>query len=423
MTRPGLWASAERRPWLTLLLVAAVGVLARLAFAATLGDRFGDLSNDARSYRSIAENLVAGLGYIDTAHAESGPFTRPPLTPYFLALILSIWGDSLVIERAINALLGGAAAAASAYLAWSWFGRGAGVVAGLLTAVYPLFLVISATSLSENLGIPLAILAVLAGHRTLLSLRPWDAALTGVAVGLSMLNRSAMLVLLPALLLAFLARCGWRGARLWLVSAAVAGLVLLPWSTYASLANGRVVLVDTQGLLVLYFGNNPYFERSTLWQFHLGQPGASLVPEAAAPLVGLTDEERDRRALDLALGFIRAHPADAALYATQKLLLFWAWYPHPVDVFATVATLALALVGLARSFRRWQFLLLPLSLLVLLTLLHAATTALPRHRMTVMPLVFAFSGFGLMEMHRLVLQALPLRGRRGRSEGKGSPGR
>ncbi len=394
------------RPWLLFALVALLAVLARLAFDLFAADRFADLSNDARSYRSIAENLVAGVGFVDEQHPQPGSITRPPLTPLFLALLLSLGGDSLVIERTVNAFLGGLATVATVLVARQWFGPLAGALAGVLVAVYPFLLVLSATSLSENLGIPLGVLAVLAAQRLSTTLSGRDATLAGLAVGLSVLNRSAMAVLLLAQLILLVQRRGWAGVRPWLWSLVVSGLVVLPWSIYASATNGRFILVDTQGPLVLYIGNNPSFQSSTLWQFHLGKPGTTLAPEAAEPLHGLQGAELDRRALELALAFFRERPGDVVVLALQKGLLFWGWYPHPIDVVATVGTLLLALVGLASSLARWRDLLLPLSLVFLLTTLHAFTTALPRHRMTVMPLVLAFSAHGTVELGRFLVLSL-----------------
>jgi len=92
---------------------------------------FSALMGDSRGYDTWARDIAAG------AWIGKDVFYQAPLYPYFLGVIYALTGRDLLIVRVVQALLGAISCVALSYAGARLVSRRAGLVAGLMLAVYP----------------------------------------------------------------------------------------------------------------------------------------------------------------------------------------------------------------------------------------------------------------------------------------------
>jgi hypothetical protein len=204
--------SAPLNTWRSAALVAGVALSARLAAAiviqliAAQKHPEGTWLNDESSFYLAAESLLPH------------PFDRPIRDGLehlagsgYLGLITAlaqVVGLDVLAFRVVNATLGTLTALLSMWIAHHYFGRSAGLVAGLLAAAWPTLVLWSATMLRDTLG-GFAVIGV------------WWVLATDS--GASWINvRRGCIVLVAVVLIATL--------RSYLAAAAVAGVVA--WAAY-----------------------------------------------------------------------------------------------------------------------------------------------------------------------------------------------
>src|SRR3954451_20533815 len=195
-----------------LATVGALALAARLAtVAATPGYR--PIHDDA-SYARVAATLLA-LGRYPGHHLPGGGWQvsayRPPGWPAALWATWELLGTSVVGARVLEAGVGAIGAVLVAVLSDQIFDGAAALGAGVLAALSPLALAVSASLESETLFTALilaAACAALAARRS--PQRRWLVAV-GILAGLASLTRTNGLVAAPALALVAAPR---RPARL-----------------------------------------------------------------------------------------------------------------------------------------------------------------------------------------------------------------
>lgn len=379
-------------------LIALVAVAIRLAILVLPLPL--PLSNDDAVYQRIGLSLLRGEGFRDPLFYSVGePFTeRPPLLPHLLALLYGLFGYPHTAPHVLFAALGGVTVLATWWLGRPIFGSRAALLAALLAAFYPMSILLTAYTLTENLSAPLTLLGAGLVLRVARGQRFIWAPLAGLCLGIGLLNRSDGLVLLVGGV-AFILAAGRAPVRRRLTSVAVmgllAGLVVAPWSLRNYLESGRLVVVDTVFFPAFYLGNNPDTRQALLWELETGRRGSVLGPRADEPLIGLPSPARHAREWELAWDHILSHPLETVEVTFFKFQLFWRPYPHPLDATSTLVLECIALFGLwseTRGWRHWWPLLL---LVILFAMAHAVASSLPRNRLTVMPLVLLFSAAGL----------------------------
>ena len=251
--RVGLRASEDKAAGLRIAIPAALlafALAARLAMLFTLeGKPFvAEPILDSKAYddwgREIAERSFWG----DRA------FYQDPLYPYGLGVFYRTFGRRLVAVKVLQALLG---------VLGLWFlfeasRRAAGTAAAVATlgiaVLYRTTAFYDVVLLKEFLGPFFLEAAFLAGVLALQQGRWWWWLLTGLAVGLAALVRGNLIVLAPALAVAFLLMKERRGAGLVLAGAAVA---ILPCTIRNAAVAREFVVTTTQLGPNLYTGNNP----------------------------------------------------------------------------------------------------------------------------------------------------------------------
>ena len=268
---------------------------------------------DSWEYVSWARRLAAG------------DFSWPVISlhgpgyPFFLASLLALGSGSLSFAMAAQAIVGALTAVTIALAAREWLGSRAGLLAGLVYAVYGPAAYIDTALLSEGL-----LLFLLALPLLILSREPVTgarAAAAGAALGAAMLVR-------PTAVLATAACAAWlllsvrrRQPRAWTLAAYVVVAALLVASP-AALENwsvSRTIGLQDYGGVNFYIGNSPLHAGRSVFRLGAGWDGLN----AEASRAGIVDPAaQDRYYVAKTLAEIRRHPAAFITLLAKKSL--WA---------------------------------------------------------------------------------------------------
>lgn len=288
------------------------------------------LMGDARGYDAWAQRLAAGdwIG--------SDVFYQAPLYAYFLGVIYAIFGRDLLIVRVIQALLGALSCVALGYAGARMLSRTAGLVAGLMLAVYAPAVFFDGLIQKSVLDVFFVCLAlaiigtIIAGAGDRAPVRaPW--LLLGAAMGAFSLTRENALILAAVIFVWALAkRPGLRRRTLAPAALFAAGLaiVLLPVALRNYAVGGGVYLTTSQLGSNLYIGNNPRADGSYVsLRAGRGSPEYERVDatELAEQAVGkrLTPAEVSSYWTDRTLAFIRSEPRAWMALLARKARLLW----------------------------------------------------------------------------------------------------
>jgi hypothetical protein len=207
--------------------IAGAALVLRLVYVLLLSDDLRG-EGDSRFYSEEATLLARGEGFADPLAPDEPTALHPPLLPLLLALPARLGANGYLAQRASLTLLGAATVVVVALLARRLAGDRAGVLAGMLAAVYPVAIAADGAVMPEALFGVLVVVALLAGYRYRDTITVRRAALLGGVCGLAALTRSEGLLLLPLLALPLCLRSR-RFAHFGAACAACI-LVLAPWA-------------------------------------------------------------------------------------------------------------------------------------------------------------------------------------------------
>ena len=275
-----------------------------------------------RSLPIVRSPQLDSFEYVEWARRlASGDFTWPvppphgPGYPFFLALALKLSGGSLGAAALVQAVIGAVGCVLAARIGGKFFGREAGLLAGLLLAVEGAVAFVDVSLYSEGLLLVLLSAALLMlspdGPPTLR-----DAVIAGAWIGLAALVRPTAVFLLPvAVGSVFLGGveatpprpAPARGGR-WpraLALAAAAAVIILPVTLQNLRAAGAPLLVQGHGGFNFWIGNSP--SRDGLPSVRPGAGWDRLEGEAVRAGY-LTPGEQDRYFVNKTLREIEAAP-------------------------------------------------------------------------------------------------------------------
>jgi 4-amino-4-deoxy-L-arabinose transferase-like glycosyltransferase len=231
MTVPA--GTSSRFAW-RLVLIAVAGVVLRIAYDTVVLHRL-HLGLDSTWYY-----LEAGLLRRHHSYADPSVFVahrlptaaHPPAYPAFLALVQSLFGDSVRTSQLAGLATGAATIVLTGLLARRITDDATALVSAVLVASSPLLIAVDGSLMSETLFVPLALGIALTSAVARETDRPAPWVLAGVLVALAALTRAEALVLFPCLVLPA-AILGQQRPRRRVVNAAVAGaaamVILVPW--------------------------------------------------------------------------------------------------------------------------------------------------------------------------------------------------
>jgi 4-amino-4-deoxy-L-arabinose transferase-like glycosyltransferase len=238
-----------------------------------------------------------------------------------------------------QSLVGAGTVLCAAMLAREIFKNKAAIIAAILTAIYPYYVVHDTAIQESSLCTFLMALAVLLLLRVRRSGSVVTAASTGLALGAAVLTRAnlAPFALFAPLWLALFGdshAVPWR-RRLWVavLCAGFAGLTVSPWLLRTYQLTGSVTLSSQAGFF-LWLGNNPY----TFSHY----PTESIDRSEATALAALSLEEKaelnarssneamvDQWFRTKGLDYIREHPRQTLDNSARKIADAFGWLPSP----------------------------------------------------------------------------------------------
>jgi len=308
-----------------LLLVVAVALIARMVVLALFQSssmRLG-IWSDAETYNQWARRIVSSGDWIG-----HDPFFMTPFYPYFLAAIYSFAGPNALVVRLVQLVAGTATAAGLFLIGERLVSRRAGLVAGLLAAVYGPFLLSGNLLLVETMKVFFLVWAflLLLAAREHRSAGMWLGA--GLILGLAVLCRPTDLitvfVAIAWIILAARDAGGKRFREAALVLAGVA-LVVAPVTVRTWAVEKEFVLITSNGGLNFFLGNNPdavgvYYnvDRLDLATDPDGRVFAESILQRP-----VTPSEASSYYLARAFTFIRTQPALFIGLQFRKALLFF----------------------------------------------------------------------------------------------------
>jgi Dolichyl-phosphate-mannose-protein mannosyltransferase len=305
-----------------------VALLVRVVVLVAVSDGYRPAS-DAFDFDRHAVSLAHGDGYPPALPQFGGGASafRPPAYPVTLAAVDVATGNPSDRARwtlglALNVLLGALTAGLVALLGRRLFGEPAGIVAGAIAALWPPFLFIATSLLSENLFIPLMLGALLAVVRWRDEPRARRLVAAGVLVGLCALTRSNGIVLALPLAIGV-----WRAGRSLVPAAAFVGiavLVVVPWSVRSTLVVDAPVTVSTQAGYAVAGIYNDTARDDPRWPWNWGPPERDpALARSVFAKPGLDEATADSRLRRETREYVLDDPAviaEAGYWNTRRLL-------------------------------------------------------------------------------------------------------
>jgi hypothetical protein len=311
-----------------LALIAVSAAVLRLIHAVAIAPPT-PIFGDGWFFHEVARQVAGGHGYLSPAPfifdgIEKPTAEHPPLFVFLLTALTKLGIGSEEAQRAVCApLLGAGTVAFVGLLGRRLGGDRAGLVAGLIAAVYPTLIAADGALLSESLYGLLVAAGLLAAVR--LGDRPTTgrALALGALGGLAALTRSEAL-LLPALLAVAVAvapagedalrRRLARGGLVLLTAA----LVIAPWAARNLATFDRPVLISTNDGTVLTGSNCD----ATYAGDRLGSFVTGCIPRVRFADEGRQDAEWRRAAFD----YMGDHAGRLPLVVAARLGRTWGLY-------------------------------------------------------------------------------------------------
>jgi len=422
-------AAGKRRAVLVpLLVLLAVTLAVRLVYLSQISSNpyFHYPIVDAQTYDEMAGRIAAG------EEPVPAPFYQPPLYPYFLGLLYSLFGRDLLLVRLVQMAMGAANVWLLYLLGGRLFDRRVGMAAALAFALYGTMLFYEGEILAPVLIVFLNLLLALAVLTALAKPSLPRALACGVLLGLSAL---AMSVVLPlAIVIPLYAWRRWRGntgnprpwRKLALAAVFAAGLLLvIAPVTWRNWRIGReFVPISTNAGINFCLSNGKDYERKVAirpgyeWDELLNEPIRLGIHKAG---------RQSTYFMNKALGLIAADPASYAQLLLRKLyllangneimrdqdiypfrqyspllsLLVWKkWLAFPFGLL-----LPLALLGMALALRRRvPGAGLPLLFILVHAVVLLAFFVTSRYRLNVLPFLVLFAAYGALALLDILRQ-------------------
>lgn len=286
----------------TLLVAVVLAAVLRVGWIAVCPN---EPISDQVIYHVSATRLADGLGYVDD---DGRPANYWPVGyAALLAVPYRLFGAEPASGFFLNLVLGLSIVPGLFLLGRDLFGRPAGLVAALIGAVYPTFIVQTTVLGSEAAYLPGLVWCAWLFVRALRA--PWAPAFAigaGVLWGALVLVRPPAIVLPAALLVAAWAvRAGRRQTAVAAVLVVLAGVaVMAPWTLRNARVMGAATPLSQNGGANLWMGN------------HEGANGEYIALPASYAAMPLVEREQVLR--DEAVRFIRTHPWRYAQLALRR---------------------------------------------------------------------------------------------------------
>jgi 4-amino-4-deoxy-L-arabinose transferase-like glycosyltransferase len=417
-------------PRRVLFLVFLAALAPRIAMALWLPQEIVWI--DGNRYEVVALNLLGGEGFGDLLDNSRSVPTQPLL----IAAVFSVFGHNYLALRLVSAVIGAVSCVVGCQLARSLFGPTAAVFAGLMLALYPHLVYVSALfEYPQTLGI------LLVGTFLLVCVRFADERsvatrfVAGLLLGTIILTLPSLLIYAPVFLLLLYRRDCSRGQNAGFVAAALAGLVLTvgswTWRNYA--AYQQVIFVNMAAGVNLWVANNEtyalYGKPAVVPACGKGYEWTDYCKEHLAVFADIKRRnlsttmqvvELDRQGREHATRFVREHPLQFAQLTARKVVQLWSPWPDAVttgraqggayrnliSALAYIPVLVLGCAGLILSARqRWRRLVPVYVFMVTFIAPFAVFLPTMRYRLPLDYLLILFASVPLARLWTMIAEA------------------
>jgi len=400
---------------------------------------------DEKQFVEIAHHLAAGDGYVSDSYRAN------PALPFLLGLIFRIFGESYLVARIVQGLLGALTCLLLCDVGERLVDRATGILAGFWLALYlphiylaGFFYAEALATFAVVLALDLAVRAVEGQGRRAVALA------AGAGLGFAGLTRPVLLMCAPAIVLAWLlggdSPTGGRTMlrrRLALTLTLAAGflLTILPWTVRNFARYHRLIPVSSGFYTKLWQGNSELSDGgpddrelmwgTAEWEERLArlEPAARASIEARYAAVDARYEER-RAALGdrvlasddvlkpVILAEIRSRPWRFLGLMAKKTLTFYSAFSSTLTqneytraaykILAAVSFYPLLILAAAGAWMGWpdRRRLAPVYLVVAaVTLAYAALNTCTRFRLPIDPCLMLFGSLAATRIGRRVLRS------------------
>lgn len=258
-----LFQKAEEKKYFCPALIFATSLLLRLCYV-FLVEADITTGDDPYFYLKIAKSIFAGTGFRETNLLAY----RPPLYPYFIAGVFSVFGHNLQAVRIIQVLFASITCCVIFLIGRRFLTTRSGFIAAGICAVYPHLIHYAVQFWSEQLFMFFIILALLSFLFAERGSSVWLRMVTGILLGLCALTReSGVLVLFGFLIwLVLVHKNVARSLKRWWLLALFALITISPWTIRNYFVFKKLVPITTNGGINFYMGNNPRATGAFRWE-------------------------------------------------------------------------------------------------------------------------------------------------------------
>ncbi len=314
-----------------MIAVGLLGLTVRLGYV-FIYQYHVPIGGDSYYYHYAANLLATGHGFIfpydyNFSHITTQAAEHPPL--YIVLLAGESWiGLHTYLEHQIfTVLMDTSTILIIGYTARELFGKGAGIFAAVIVAIYPYFWFNDGGILSEGTAQLTTAMTVLWAYRLWERRTVKSACWLGLGIALATLSR-AEAILLPVLLLLplvlFMKPMQWkRRIQLILASGLTAAFVLGPWVGYNLSRFDKTVTVSNGFDITLLSANcndTYYGPRIGYWSFNCVAPVARKYPDLSDQAVIYKQK---------AYAYIKSHKSRLPLVLVAREGRTWGWWNPP----------------------------------------------------------------------------------------------
>ena len=395
--------------WLVFACALALRVV--YIFEADASPLFAHPAVDAKTYTHHAQRLAAGnwLG------VGEGPFWQPPLYPYFLGAVKSLFAESFFYAvRFVQALLGALVCAMSWWIGRTLFNPAVGLLAGIGAALCGPLIFFDGELLPASLAAFINLLALV--MLVCVWRRPthWGLLGVGVAFGVGALAVPTVLTFAVAVPVVVLWNTPRRQGLSWAGAFSLGVVLAIAPVAWRNLAiGGDGVGISYNAGINLYIGNNPDYAETVAirpgweWDDLVTQPAREGIERPAAKSAYFAERAWD---------YIRGDPTGWLGLMGRKLWAFWHgdergrnqpiyfWRTYSTVLSATLWKAGIAFpFGLVAPLALWGMLLSlrrigptwPLLYVLCYCLGVVAFFVAARYRVPVLPVLMVFAAYGL----------------------------
>jgi len=309
-----------------LILFFIVAWVLRIAYLSSRAERliiFGWID----WWDEMAQNFLIGRGFLaENPFGGSQPFyaLRGPIFPVFLLFNHLLFGNNFFLIKVMICLLNALTIFLIYDIAKGIFEKKIGLFAAAISAVFPTFIyfsIVSAPDILATFLLAITISLLLRGSRNNSYLIN---AIGGIALGLTILCRSAYIAFLPFVLFwqGFVASSSSRGRKSVIIFLFTL-LTMMPWVVRNYRIMHAFIPLSTNGGWVFWSANNPYMNKGPR-----GQCMPTEIENLKEKLKRMSEVEADSYLRQITFSYIRKNPLLYCQRALNRFGRFWALFPH-----------------------------------------------------------------------------------------------